>query len=83
MGSGAPVKHDKLNIGTITTLYAHIGNVREALDSVEKDLTELFDNPNDPELWKKLELNKDHVKLRSQGFVYDLIGFLRSQNRSQ
>jgi hypothetical protein len=81
MGSGAPVKHDKLNIGTITILYAHIGNVRDALDKVEKGIEDLLDNPNDPELWKELQENVDRFKLRSQGGAYDMIGFIRSQNR--
>jgi hypothetical protein len=80
VGHGAQPRYDKLNISQVATTFAWIGNLRDALDKIEKNVENLHDNPDSKE-WEELKNNKQHFLDRSKGFVFAVNNLIRSQDQ--
>lgn len=80
MAHGAQPKYDKLNIGQVASTFAWIGNARDALDRIEKNIEVLYENPDANE-WEDLEKNKQHFLDRSKYLVMTVNQLIREQNR--
>jgi hypothetical protein len=84
MGSGAAPKFEKnLNMGKVTSVFAWDGNLRDAMDKIEKIIIQLGENPNDPKLWEELKEERDRFLSRSKGYIYDVTGIIFEQNRTK
>jgi len=83
MGAGAKPRFDKFPLQAMVNVYAWVGNMNESSARIEKVIGELYENPDDPDLWKELETEKARLKNRSIGLQNELNRLIASQNKGK
>jgi len=83
MGSGAKPKFDKIPTQAIVNIYAWLGNIDDATNQIDKIIGKLHESPDNPELWKELEVEKDRLKFRTIGLQNELNRLIASQNKGK
>lgn len=83
MGSGGKFREDNIPVGMITTAYAAIGNLKDAVAKTEELIDSLGTDPNNAETWKGLEAYSDRLKSRGVTLVTVIRTLLKSQGKAK